>query len=88
MRCWWSNSPDPHHLAHRYWLHTALIAVMVLLTCDLTLLGTRGNAALLTERLEDILLGCAIALCGTAAAFPHKAALGFDQLVGDAPDDD
>lgn len=74
----------PHHLARRYWLHTALIAVMVLLAYDLTLLGTHGIAALLTQRLEDILLGCAIALCGTAAAFPHEAVLGFDQLVGDS----
>jgi uncharacterized membrane protein YccC len=74
----------PHHLAHRYWLHTALIALMVLLAYDLTLLGTRDIAALLTERLEDILLGCAIALFGTAAAFPREAVLGFDQLLGDA----
>lgn len=74
----------PHHLAHRYWLHTALIALMVLLAYDLTLLGTSGIAALLTERLEDILLGCAIALFGTAAAFPREAVLGFDQLVGDS----
>jgi hypothetical protein len=74
----------PHHLARRYWLHTALIALMVLLAYDLTLLGTHGIAALLTERLEDILLGCAIALFGTAAAFPREAVLGFDELVGDA----
>ncbi len=75
----------PHHLAHRYWLHTALIALMVLLAYDLTVLSARGLAGLLTERLEDILLGCAIALFGTAAAFPHEAVLGFDQLVGDSP---
>jgi hypothetical protein len=78
----------PHHLARRYWLHTALIAVVVLLAYDLTLLGTHGIAALLTERLEDILLGCAIALVGTAAAFPREAVLGFDQLVGDAERED
>jgi len=29
-------------------------------------------------------LGCAIALFGTPAAFPHEAVLGFDQLVGDS----
>ena len=74
----------PHHLAHRYWLHTALIALMVLLAYDLTVLSARGLAGLLTERLEDILLGCAIALFGTAAAFPREAVLGFDQLVGDS----
>ncbi len=78
----------PHHLARRYWLHTALIALMVLLAYDLTLLGRQGIAALLTERLEDILLGCAIALVGTAAAFPREAVLGLDQLVGDAERED
>jgi hypothetical protein len=75
----------PHHLAYRYWLHTALIALMVLLAYDLTVLSVRGMAGVLTERLEDILLGCAIALFGTAAAFPHEAVLGFDQLVGGPP---
>jgi hypothetical protein len=78
----------PHHLAHRYWLHTALIALMVLLAYDLTVLSARGLAGLLTERLEDILLGCAIALVGTAAAFPREAVLGFDQLVGDSEQED
>ena len=73
----------PHHLANRYWLHTALIALMVLLAYDLTLLGSRGIVNLLTERLEDVLLGCAIALVGTAAAFPRAAAADLDDLVGD-----
>jgi hypothetical protein len=72
----------PHHLAHRYWLHTALIALVVMLAYDLTVLGQHGIAGLLSERLEDVLLGCAIALFGTAAAFPREAVLGFDQLVG------
>ncbi len=75
----------PHHLAQRYWLHTALIALMVLLAYDLTVLSARGIAGLLTERLEDILLGCAIALVGTAVAFPREAVLGFEHLVGDLP---
>ena len=77
----------PHHVANRYWLHTALIALMVMLAYDLTLLGSRGIANLLTERLEDVLLGCAIALCGTAVAFPHEAAAELDDLVGDDPPD-
>jgi len=73
----------PHHLQHRYWLHTALIALMVLLAYDLTLLGSHGIANLLTERLEDLLLGCAIALVGTAAAFPREAVADFDAIVED-----
>jgi hypothetical protein len=77
----------PHHLANRYWLHAALIALMVMLAYDLTALHTRGIANVLTERLEDILLGCAIALVGTAVAFPREAAVELDDLVGnDAKD--
>jgi hypothetical protein len=73
----------PHHLANRYWLHTALIALMVLLAYDLTLLHSHGISNLLTERLEDVLLGCAIALVGTAAAFPREAAAELNALVDD-----
>ena len=32
----------PHHLANRYWLHTALIALMVLLAYDLSELHSQG----------------------------------------------
>src|SRR5580693_9532635 len=42
----------PHHLAHRYWLHTGLIALLVLLAYDLTLLDTHSITNLLSERLE------------------------------------
>jgi hypothetical protein len=35
--------------------------------------------------IDRTVLGCAIALFGNAAAFPHEAVLGFDQLVGNAP---
>lgn len=73
----------PHHLAQRYWLHTALIALMVLLAYDLTLFGSHAITNLLTERLEDVLLGCAIALVGTAAAFPREAAAELNALVDD-----
>jgi uncharacterized membrane protein YccC len=62
----------PHHLAKRYWLHTALIALMVLLAYDLAELDTQGIAKLLSERIIDVLLGCAMALVGTAAAFPRQ----------------
>ena len=64
----------PHHHANRYWLHTALIAFMVLLAYDLTLLNSHGITSLLRERLEDILLGSAMALVGTVVAFPREAA--------------
>lgn len=57
----------PHHFKRRFWLHTALIAYMALLMYSL---GTPGEPAihkLLTERLGDMLAGCAIALAGTFA---------------------
>jgi hypothetical protein len=68
----------PHHVTKRYWLHTGLIALMVLLAYDLTQLNSQGIADLLVERVKDILLGCAIALVGTAVAFPREAIAGFD----------
>ena len=77
----------PHHVAHRYWLHTALIALLVLLAYDLTLLNSHGIVNLLSERLEDILLGSAMGLVGTAAAFPREAAAGLDDLIGDSHKD-
>jgi hypothetical protein len=70
----------PHHIGARYWLHTALIALIVLLAYDLTELSTQGASAagmadLLIERMKDILLGCAMALVGTVAAFPRDPAI-------------
>jgi uncharacterized membrane protein YccC len=66
----------PHHHTKRYWLHTGLIALMVLLAYDLTQFNAQGLGKLPLERLEDILIGCAIALIGSAAAFPRTAAAG------------
>jgi Fusaric acid resistance protein-like len=71
----------PHHVGARYWLHTALIALVVLLAYDLTELSTQGvnteaMSDLLMERMKDILLGCAMALVGTVAAFPRDPAIG------------
>lgn len=63
----------PHHVANRYWLHTALIALLVLLAYDLAELHAEGIAKLLPERVIDMLLGCAMALVGTAVAFPRGA---------------
>jgi hypothetical protein len=78
----------PHHLAKLYWLHTALIALMVLLAYDLAELSSRGIAQLLSERVIDMLLGCAMALVGTAAAFPREAVADSDGLVGEPANND
>jgi hypothetical protein len=61
----------PHHLHHRYWLHTALIALMILLAYDLAASDPRMLHSLFTERLQDLLLGSGLALIGTLAAFPR-----------------
>jgi uncharacterized membrane protein YccC len=75
----------PHHLVNRYWLHTALIALMVLLAYDLAEFNSQGIAKLLSERVIDVLLGCAMALVGTAAAFPRQAVAGIDGLIEQSP---
>jgi hypothetical protein len=72
----------PHHLRNRYWLHTALIALLILLAYHLATAagaGAENMPMLLIERLSDVAVGCVLALIGTAVAFPHR--------VG-APDDD
>jgi uncharacterized membrane protein YccC len=70
----------PHHLAKRYWLHTGLIALMILLAYDLIVLNAGGIAGLLGERLQDMLIGCGLAASGTAAAFaaPRRFRSGAD----------
>lgn len=73
----------PHHHIHRYWLHTGLIAFMVLLAYDLTLLNSHDITDLLTERLLDVLLGCALGLAGTAVAFPREAAVVVNHVITD-----
>jgi uncharacterized membrane protein YccC len=76
----------PHHLANRYWLHTALIALMILLAYDLAEFDSQSISKLLFERVIDILLGCVIALVGTAAAFPLTAVARPRSLAKDEPD--
>lgn len=68
----------PHHLQNRYWLHTALIALLILLAYDLAMFDPRALRGLFTERLEGVLLGASIALIGTAIAFPRKPPLDED----------
>jgi len=63
----------PHHLQHRYWLHTALIALLVLLVYDLAETDPLLMHGLFVERLQDMLVGCGFALVGTVVAFPRKA---------------
>jgi uncharacterized membrane protein YccC len=72
----------PHHLTKRYWLHTGLIALMVLLTYDLTQFDSQGLGRLPLERIEDILIGCAIAFAGTAAAFPRALVAQLTRTAG------
>jgi hypothetical protein len=62
----------PHHLHHRYWLHTALIALLVLLAYDLAAFDTRFLGGLFVERLQDVLIGGGLALIGTVLAFPRN----------------
>jgi uncharacterized membrane protein YccC len=72
----------PHHIGARYWLHTALIALVVMLAYDLTALSLQASASpaemaqLLMERMRDILMGCAMALIGTVIAFPRDPNIG------------
>jgi len=63
----------PHHLFHRYWLHTALIVLLILLAYDLAAADLRILRGLFTERLQDVLLGSGLALIGTIVAFPRQA---------------
>jgi hypothetical protein len=63
----------PHHLQDRYWLHTALIAVLVLLAYDLATADQEALHGLFHERLQDVLIGCSIALVGTVIAFPRRS---------------
>jgi hypothetical protein len=74
----------PHHVGARYWLHTALIALVIMLAYDLAELSVQtvqsaspeAMADLLMERVKDILLGCAMALVGTVIAFPRDPKIG------------
>jgi hypothetical protein len=59
---------------------------MILLAYDLAEFDSQSISKLLFERVIDMLLGCAIALLGTAAAFPRTAVNGIDSLVEDKPD--
>jgi uncharacterized membrane protein YccC len=73
----------PHHVQRRYWLHTGLIAWAVLLIYALSPDGAPQFRDLLEERLLDMLIGCALALLGTAGAFiPFRPSHGRTQGSG------
>ena len=59
----------PHHVQRRYWLHTGLVAWLVLLVYALTPHGAPQFRDLMTERLVDMLIGSLLAAAGTAVAF-------------------
>jgi uncharacterized membrane protein YccC len=63
----------PHHVGQRYWLHTALIALFILLMYGYAEPTISALDTLLRERLKDMLMGCAVAVAGTAVAFPRTA---------------
>jgi hypothetical protein len=63
----------PHPLRRRYWLQTALIALLVLLAyAAATAAGSDHDSmtTLFVARLADVSLGAILALIGTAIAFP------------------
>ncbi len=57
-------------MRHRDWLHTALIAPVILLAYGLAALNSGGIEGLLRERLEDILIGCGAAFITMLAVRP------------------
>jgi hypothetical protein len=59
---------------------------MILLAYDLAEFDSESISKLLFERVIDMLLGCAIALVGTAAAFPRTAVAELDSLAEEEPD--
>jgi uncharacterized membrane protein YccC len=75
----------PHYVRTRYWLHSALIALLVLLAYDVATAAGSGSEniyALFVERLADVSLGSLLALFGTAIAFTHRV----DGAAGDHND--
>jgi uncharacterized membrane protein YccC len=59
----------PHGISRNYWLHSALMALLILVLYDFAGSGQHFHRALLRERVLDVFLGCALSFCGTALAF-------------------
>lgn len=71
----------PHHVGQRYWLHTALIALFVLLMYGYASPSIYELDTLLLERLKDMLMGCIVAVIGTALAFPRRQETAGDEII-------
>jgi len=65
----------PHFVRRNYWLHSGLMVVLVLVGLDVSS-KTGFSTHIVTERIGDVLLGCAFALLGTLLAFgrTHRGA--------------
>ena len=61
----------PYGVRRNYWLHCALMALVVFLATDLASRGSVNRLAV-EERVLDIMLGCAIAIVGTLFAFRKR----------------
>lgn len=59
----------PHGISCNYWLHSALVTLLILVLYDLVSGGRSFDARLFSERVSDVLLGCLLALVGTVLAF-------------------
>jgi Fusaric acid resistance protein-like len=78
----------PHYVRSRYWLHSALIALLVLLAYALATAAGSGNpnmSILFVDRLIDVSLGAILALVGTAIAFPHRVDAADGDETGSPP---
>jgi uncharacterized membrane protein YccC len=78
----------PHYVRSRYWLHSALIALLVLLAYALATAAGSGNpnmSILFVDRLIDVSLGAILALVGTAIAFPHRVDAADGDEKGSPP---
>jgi hypothetical protein len=60
----------PHGSTRNYWLHSAFSAGLILVMTDFAVAGRDFDSHLLTERIRDVLLGCAVVLISTIFAFP------------------
>ena len=58
----------PHFLRRNFWLHSALMVVLVLAALDVSS-KTGFSPHLVAERIGDVMLGCAFAVLGTLLAF-------------------
>jgi uncharacterized membrane protein YccC len=62
---------SPQGLPRNYWLHSALVTLLVFTLFDLAAYGRGVPPALFTERVRDVLIGCAFALLGTLLSSPR-----------------